>query len=150
MSEHRHLATNLRGKNGLVLCVLGMVIASCSDKEVQCGSETARQLVIDILKDEIKKAPQIAYGFNVDASQYTVDAIRTKGDLKNGKSCAARFTAQFELSDSLKQVQKNDPSAFQSLMSNNFREFNNRKLERDITYTVEATEDKQIYVEVQL
>ncbi len=126
---------------------LGLI--SCSDSEVACSSETARRLLVDIIKDDLKKDQNIQYGFNIDGSKYTVSGIRTKGDIKSGKSCGATLDMEFELTDQLKQIRQQDPASFQSLISNNYREFNNTKRQYNLQYTVEKTDDGQIYVEIQ-
>lgn len=126
---------------------LGLI--SCSDSEISCSSETAQQLIVDIVKDELKKDQNIQYGFNINNSKYTVNGIRTKGDIPSGKSCGANLDMEFELTDQLKQIKQQDPASFQSLMSNNFREFNNTKRQYNLQYTVEETDDGQVYVEIQ-
>lgn len=124
-------------------------LSGCSNSDITCSSDATKGLVVDIVKDDLKKIPGLQYGFNIDASTYSLSGIRTKGDIASGKSCAGMLNIEFELSDALKKIQQNDPGAFQSMLSNNFREFNNRKIERNLEYTVEATDDDQMYVEVQ-
>lgn len=126
-----------------------IAISSCSDSGVNCSSEGVEELLVDMIKEDLKKDQNIQYGFNIDGSRFTVNGIRTKADTASGKSCAAALDMEFELTDQLKQIRENNPAGFQSLMSNNYREFNNTKRQYNLQYTVEKTDDGQVYVEIQ-
>ncbi len=127
----------------VVVCMASLVISSCSDADVQCSSDAAKQLISQIIGESF--APGFA-SQNIDAkkSTYSVSAVRTTGDVRNGVACGALLSAKFKTTDDWRQFLENTPgleSPDQYASKFNFEQVL-------IEYTVERTDDKQLFVEV--
>lgn len=136
---------------GIIIAGTGALKAytALTHSEVTCDSDTARELVQQIGRDNIRGDAASAEAFSADRSTFALSDIKLESETEGGVRCSATLTAQLDWSDALAEMKAQDAAAFEATLAE--KGLTMAMVEpavSTIAYSVEEAEGNMVEVEV--